>query len=94
MFLGRNRESRSREAAGRRNSPEAVPRKMEAEKGAYREAESPWNKEAKERRKRRNSKCPGRRGQAAEMRMTEAAQQGNGLLRQIRAGSGWRDRLS
>ncbi len=28
MVQGRNRESRSREAAGRRNEPEAVPRKM------------------------------------------------------------------
>ncbi len=28
MPFGRNRESRSREAAGRRNWPEAVPRKM------------------------------------------------------------------
>ena len=28
MLFGRNRESRSREAAGRRNWPEAVPKKM------------------------------------------------------------------
>ena len=32
MVFRRNRESRSREAAGRRNWPEAVPRKMKAEK--------------------------------------------------------------
>src|SRR6266576_2989958 len=31
-FVGRNRESRSREAAGRRNWPEAVPRKMSGKK--------------------------------------------------------------
>jgi hypothetical protein len=31
--FGRNRESRTREAAGRRNWPEAVPKKMGAEKG-------------------------------------------------------------
>jgi hypothetical protein len=32
--FGRNRESRSREAAGRRNWPEAVPRKMHGRKRA------------------------------------------------------------
>ena len=32
-FLGRNRESRSREAAGRRNYPEAVPKKRSGGKG-------------------------------------------------------------
>ena len=32
MLFGRNRESRSREAAGRRNWPEAVPRKMRGRK--------------------------------------------------------------
>jgi hypothetical protein len=32
MIPGRNRESRSREAAGRRNSPEAVSRKMSGRK--------------------------------------------------------------
>jgi hypothetical protein len=32
MELGRNRESRSREAAGRRNWPEAVPRKIRGRK--------------------------------------------------------------
>ena len=36
-MFGRNRESRSREAAGRRNWPEAVPRKMRDRK---READS------------------------------------------------------
>src|SRR6266481_5941297 len=34
VFLGRNRESRSREAAGRRNWPEAVPKKMRGRKRA------------------------------------------------------------
>ncbi len=34
MPFGRNRESRSREAAGRRNWPEAVPRKMRGRKKA------------------------------------------------------------
>jgi hypothetical protein len=34
MILGRNRESRRREAAGRRNSPEAVPRKMSGRKSS------------------------------------------------------------
>jgi len=34
VLLGRNRESRSREAAGRRNWPEAVPRKNERQKKA------------------------------------------------------------
>ena len=32
MSFGRNRESRSREAAGRRNWPEAVPRRMRGRK--------------------------------------------------------------
>ena len=32
MPFGRNRESRSREAAGRRNWPEAVPKKMRCRK--------------------------------------------------------------
>jgi hypothetical protein len=32
VLFGRNRESRSREAAGRRNWPEAVPKKMRGEK--------------------------------------------------------------
>src|SRR6266478_1530128 len=32
VLLGRNRESRSREAAGRRNWPEAVPKKMRGRK--------------------------------------------------------------
>jgi hypothetical protein len=32
--FGRNRESRSREAAGRRNWPEAVPREKERQKKA------------------------------------------------------------
>ena len=32
MPFGRNRESRSREAAGRRNWPEAVPKKMRGRK--------------------------------------------------------------
>ncbi len=32
MQFGRNRESRSREAAGRRNWPEAVPKKMRGKK--------------------------------------------------------------
>jgi hypothetical protein len=32
VLFGRNRESRSREAAGRRNWPEAVPRKMRGRK--------------------------------------------------------------
>jgi hypothetical protein len=31
-MFGRNRESRNREAAGRRNWPEAVPRKMRSRK--------------------------------------------------------------
>jgi hypothetical protein len=36
VSFGRNRESRSREAAGRRNWPEAVPRKMRGRKeGKY-----------------------------------------------------------
>ena len=34
MPFGRNRESRSREAAGRRNWPEAVPKKMRGGKKA------------------------------------------------------------
>src|SRR6266700_6751432 len=33
--FGRNRESRTREAAGRRNWPEAVPRKMSGRKRLY-----------------------------------------------------------
>src|SRR5215472_2894247 len=32
VIFGRNRESRTREAAGRRNWPEAVPKKMRARK--------------------------------------------------------------
>ncbi len=35
MLFGRNRESRSREAAGRRNWPEAVPRKMRERKSLH-----------------------------------------------------------
>jgi hypothetical protein len=34
VLFGRNRESRSREAAGRRNWPEAVPKKMRGRKRA------------------------------------------------------------
>jgi hypothetical protein len=37
-FRGRNRESRSREAAGRRNYPEAVPKERSCEKGTLTEA--------------------------------------------------------
>jgi hypothetical protein len=33
VLFGRNRESRTREAAGRRNWPEAVPKKMRGRKG-------------------------------------------------------------
>src|SRR5438552_18528716 len=35
VLFGRNRESRSREAAGRRNWPEAVPRKMRERKSLH-----------------------------------------------------------
>ena len=34
VFLGRNRESRRREAVGRRNWPKAVPRKVHGRKRA------------------------------------------------------------
>ena len=37
VLFGRNREGRSREAAGRRNWPEAVPRKMSGRKSALTE---------------------------------------------------------
>jgi hypothetical protein len=41
-FRGRNRESRSREAAGRRNYPEAVPNEMSGRKGMWGEARGPF----------------------------------------------------
>src|SRR5258708_7478264 len=58
----RNRESRSREAAGRRNWPEAVPRKMRAEKGRLskisenRDKEQTWAKQLA--RTTRNARRP------------------------------------
>src|SRR6516164_8905235 len=48
--LGRNRESRDREAAGRRNWPEAVPRKMHGEKRIF--TEISWNRRQKQTRSR------------------------------------------
>ena len=48
MPFGRNRESRSREAAGRRNWPEAVPRKMSGRKSVL--TEISWNREEEQTR--------------------------------------------
>ena len=44
-FLGRNRESRRREAAGRRDWPEAVPRKMRGRKSSLTEIRRNRNEE-------------------------------------------------
>jgi len=42
--FGRNRESRSREAAGRRNWPEAVPRKRSGRKRSLKRLSENWLK--------------------------------------------------
>src|SRR5882724_189404 len=43
VLFGRNRESRSREAAGRRNWPEAVPRKMRGRKRSVTGLSERWH---------------------------------------------------
>ncbi len=49
MLFGRNRESRSREAAGRRNWPEAVPREMCGKKRVLTEISRNWDQELRRR---------------------------------------------
>jgi hypothetical protein len=59
VVFGRSRESRTREAAGRRNSPEAVPRKMRGRKRTL--AATSWNHHEQQMR------ISSKRGEAIEM---------------------------
>src|SRR6266581_9602500 len=78
-LFGRNRESRTREAAGRRNWPEAVPRKMCGRKSPLNGLSE--NRERREQRSNGKPKCSWRSRTTLRERIGgKAHQRRNGFL--------------